>query len=246
MKTRTSSNRNAKCCCHWPSAAAVAVVLAVTAGCVNDAQVAPEEPSLGDAQSVTVPASADTSGRLGITNWHYMPASEGIVVRGLAPDAVVRARFGISAGDASDELVVRETDTGQQVSILRGGGVRGDDARLRDIASAFRADVEATLVPDKGDRSQHVVDRVQFCPGDANTFSTWFFGDTVVQIENPSQSQWMLFSFQAGLFYQENWIPPGGWSIYPRSYVAVPLRLNYKNSWPAENPGPCPVHVNVL
>ena len=230
----------------WLAAATAALALA--AGCTDDAQIAPEEPAAGDAQAITVPAGADTAASLGIETWSYVPTDEGLVVRGLAPDAAPRARFWIAAGETPDELIAHATGAGAQVSILREGGVQGADEGLRDAVTAFRADVEAAQAR-KGDTSQQVNDNVVFCPGSVGTFGTWaFWATTTVSIDNPSQSQWLKFSFQAGAGYEELWVPPAPyssipWLYYPnrygRQWWGLPVTIRYLTSWPDGYWGPC-------
>jgi hypothetical protein len=249
MEISMMKSMNTKLCMRWV-AGAVMVTLALAAGCAGDAPVAPEEPATSNAVAVTVPASVETTARLGIATWRYMPTSDGIVVRGVAPnatsDAVAHVRFWISAGATPDELIAHGTDTGAQVSILREGGVRGDDAGLRETAIAFRVDVEASEMARKKGTSQNVNDHVQFCPGAVGTFGTWsFWAVTHVQIDNPSSNVWIKFSFRAGAGYEENWVPPASSATYGRQWAAFPVTISYIDWNPHEAQGPCPVNVAV-
>lgn len=238
---------NTKLHVQWCVAAVTAAALGLVTGCASDAPVAPAEPDTGDAsQAVTVSASADTTARLDIATWRYLPTSDGdgIVVRGLtagtALDEVARVRFSISSGDTSDELVAYMTDTGAHVSISRAGGeVRGDDPELRDAVTAFLTDAEAAEVHDKKGTSQ-VNDNVSFCPGSSAAFGTWFFGPTRVQIANWSPV-WTQFSLQSGPSAEETpWIQPWTAPTFERWYWGLTVRVSYIN-WSGGAP-PC---VNV-
>jgi hypothetical protein len=244
MSTSTSTKLRMQVC------AAATAALALAAGCASDAPVLPEEPTTEDAQAVTVAASPDTAAKLDIATWRYQPTSEGVVVRGLgagadaSPDAAARVRFWISAGDTSDELVAHGTDTGAQVVVLREGGVRGDDAGLRDAVTAFRADVEAAQADDKKGGAQNINDNVHFCLGNTANFTTWaFWATTKIWISNPSSSVWIKFSFRAGAGYEENWIPPAQAQTFTRMYAAVPVQVRYIEASAA--PAPCPVNVTT-
>lgn len=232
----------------WLTAAAATAALALAAGCIDDTEVAPAEPTADEAQAITVPAGEATTAALGIERWRYIPTEEGMVVRGLGAGDAPRARFWISAGETPDEMIARAADAGAEVTILREGGVRGSDEELRGAVTAFRTDVEAAQAQ-KGEGSQEVNDHVVFCPGSVGTFGTWaFWVTTTVAIDNPSQSQWLRFSFQAGAGYEELWVPPAPYSSIPwlfyyqrygRQWWGLPVTIRYQTSWPDGNWGPC-------
>ena len=245
MTMKTHTNTTSRACTPWLPAVASAV-LALAAGCMDDPPAAPAEPVADDTQAITVPAGADTSAALGITTWRYIPADEGLVVRGLGSDDLPRARFWIAAGDSLDERIAYATDTGARVTIPREGALRGDD-ELLEVVTAFGTDVDAQVSDKTG--TQQVNDNVTFCPGSVGTFGTWaFWGTTTIAIDNPFQDQWLKFSFQAGAGYEEQWVPPAPYSsvpwlnytrTYPRQYWGVPVTIRYLDSWPNGSWGPC-------
>lgn len=206
---------------------AAALSLSLAAGCLEEQGPSAEESSETAVETVTVPASAQTSASLGIAAWRYQPAKDGVLVTGAAADApgAPLARFLVGQGATAGEMTARDLDGKDAVTIVLAGGIRGGGEALRADVAAFRADVEAhQKLTMKRDRN--IGENVYLCPGQQGTFTTWFFGNTSIGITTYATSA--RFSFQAAAGAPEyNTVPAYSTYVYPRIFGG--FNVNVKN-----------------